>query len=146
MIDPHLVLVELSRHSKPKLMVVLLPCLWVTFLSQLPTILFLPPLHQIKETTLSENWHVFFYCSLQKVMMSSSLPLVEQREDYVLPNHSRFPAVDENDFLSGTRVMAALDKIRSQFLRKEFHCDVSWRTFSKSLWIVYCQPLFRDQQ
>ena len=44
----------------------------------LPTILFIPPLQQIKDTTLSENWHVL--CTV----------------------------TDEKDFISGTRVMAAL--------------------------------------
>ena len=41
----------------------------------------------------------------------------------MVPNHSRSLAVDEKYFLSGTRVMAALDKIGSQYLRKEFRCD-----------------------
>ena len=39
------------------------------------------------------------------------------------PNHSRFPAIDEKDILSGTRVMAALDKVGSQYLRTEFLRD-----------------------
>ena len=36
----------------------------------------------------------FVYCLLQKIKKSSSLPLVEQWEEYVFPNHSRFPAID----------------------------------------------------
>ena len=49
--------------------------------------------------------------------------LVEQWEQYVDPNHSRFPAIDGKDFLSGTRVMAAPDKVGSQYLRTEFCRD-----------------------
>ena len=51
------------------------------------------------------------------------MPLVEQWEEYVVPNHSRFPAIEDKDFLAGTRVMAGLDKIGSQFLQTEFRRD-----------------------
>ena len=53
----------------------------------------------------------FVYCLLWKIKKASSLLVVEQWEEYLIPNHSRFPAIDERDFLSGTRVMAALDKV-----------------------------------
>ena len=65
----------------------------------------------------------FVYCLLQKIKKASSLPLVEQWEEYVVPNHSPFPANDEKDFLANTRVMAALDKVGSQYLQKEFRRD-----------------------
>ena len=65
----------------------------------------------------------FVYCLLQKIKKASSLPLVEQWEEYVVPNPSRFPAIDEKDFLSGTRVMAALNKVGSQYLRRKFNRD-----------------------
>ena len=65
----------------------------------------------------------FVYCLLQKVKIASSLSLLEEREEYVVPNHSRFPAINGNDFLSGTRKMAALYKVGSQYLRIEFHRD-----------------------
>ena len=51
------------------------------------------------------------------------MPLVEQWEEYVVPNHSRFPAIDDKDFLVGTRVMAALGKVDSHSLQKEFRRD-----------------------
>ena len=54
---------------------------------------------------------------------ASSLPLVEQWEEYVVPNHSWFPAIDDKDFLAGTRVMAALDKVVSHYLRTDFCRD-----------------------
>ena len=38
----------------------------------------------------------------------------------IVPSHLRFPAIDEKDFLSGTRVMTALDKVGSHYLRTEF--------------------------
>ena len=65
----------------------------------------------------------FIYCLLQKIKKASSLPLVKQWEEYIVPNHSRFPAIDEEDFLSGTRVMTALDKVGSQCLQTEFRRD-----------------------
>ena len=80
-------------------------------------------------TAADQGYHAFGElarfgnCLLQKIKKASSLPLVEQWEEYVVPNHSRFPATDEKDFLSGTRVMAALEKVGSQYLRTEFRRD-----------------------
>ena len=65
----------------------------------------------------------FIYCLLQKIKKASALPLVEQWEEYVVPNHSRFPAIDDKDFLVGIRVMAALGKVGSHYLQKEFRHD-----------------------
>ena len=62
----------------------------------------------------------FVYCLLQKKRKASSLPLVEQWKEYVIPNHSRFPAIDDQDFFAGPRVMAALDKVGSHHLQTEF--------------------------
>ena len=42
----------------------------------------------------------FVYCLLQKIKKASSLPLVEQLEEYVVPNRSRFSAIDDKDSLS----------------------------------------------
>ena len=66
----------------------------------------------------------FVYCLLQKIKKASSLPLVGQWEEYVVLNYSRFPSIDDKDFLAGTRVMAALDKVGSHYLQKEFRRDV----------------------
>ena len=49
--------------------------------------------------------------------------LVEQWEEYVVANHSQFPAVDEKVFLADTRVMAALGKVGSYYLKTEFRRD-----------------------
>ena len=65
----------------------------------------------------------FIYCLLQKIVKASALPLVEQWEEYVVPNHSRFPAIDDKDFLVGTRVMPALGKVGGHYLQKEFRRD-----------------------
>ena len=54
---------------------------------------------------------------------ASSLPLVDQWEEYVFPNQSRFPAIDEKDFLAGTRVVAALGKVGSHYLQTELRRD-----------------------
>ena len=62
----------------------------------------------------------FIYCLLQKIKQGSSLPLVEQWDDYVLPNHSKFPPIVDGVFLAGTRVLAALKKIGSSYLKREF--------------------------
>ena len=65
----------------------------------------------------------FIYCLLQKIKTASSLPLVEQWEEYLDANQSRFAPIDDRHFLEGTRVMAALGKVSSQYLQKEFRRD-----------------------
>ena len=65
----------------------------------------------------------FIYCLLQKIKQGSSLPLVEQWHDYVLPNHSKFPPIADGEFLAGTRVLAALNKIGSSYLKRKFQRD-----------------------
>ena len=65
----------------------------------------------------------FVYCLLQKIKQSSVLPLVEKWEDYMTPNHSKFAAIEEDRFLAGTRVLSALEKVGSSYLKKEFRRD-----------------------
>ena len=65
----------------------------------------------------------FVYCLLQKIKKLSSLPLVEQWEEYIVPNYSRFPAIDDKNILVGTRVIAALGRVGSHYLQKEFRRD-----------------------
>ena len=65
----------------------------------------------------------FVYCLLQKIKKASTLPLVEQWEEYVVPSHSRVPAIDDKDFLTGTGVMAALEKVGTHYLQTEFRRD-----------------------
>ena len=80
-------------------------------------------------TAADQGYHAFgelarfVYCLLQKINKASSLPHVEQWEEYVVPNHSRFPAIDDKNFLVGTRVMAALGKVGSHYLQKKFPRD-----------------------
>ena len=80
-------------------------------------------------TAADQGYHAFgelarfVYCLLQKFKKASSLPLFEQWEEYMVPNHSRFPAIDDKNFLVGTRVMAALGKVGSHYLQKEFRRD-----------------------
>ena len=80
---------------------------------------------QCSRSGLSRFWKVGSICILPAAenKKTSSLPLVEQWEENVVPNHSRFPAIDEKDFLANTRVMAALDKVEGQYLQKEFRRD-----------------------
>ena len=65
----------------------------------------------------------FVYCLLQKMKRSSDLSVIEKWEAYMLPNHSCFEAVDEEQFLEGSRLLSSLEKINSSFLRKEFRKD-----------------------
>ena len=65
----------------------------------------------------------FIYCLLQMIKQGSSLPLVEQWDDHVLPNHSKFLPIADGEFLAETRVLAALNKIGSSCLQREFKCD-----------------------
>ena len=80
-------------------------------------------------TAADQGYHAFrelarfIFCLLQKIRKASSLPLVEKWEEYFVPNHSRFPAIDDKNFLEGTRVMAALCKVGSHCLQKEFRRD-----------------------
>ena len=62
----------------------------------------------------------FIYCLLQKIKQGSSLPLVEQWDNYVLPNRSKFPPIADGEFLARTRVLAALKNIGSLYLQREF--------------------------
>ena len=64
----------------------------------------------------------FIYCLLQ-IRKGSSLPLVPQWEEYLTPNPSRLPPIDEEDFLSATRVMTALNKVGSHYLKTELRRD-----------------------
>ena len=74
-------------------------------------------------TAADQGYHAFgelarfLYCLLQKIKKASALSLVEQWEEYVVPNHSRFPAIDDKKFLVGNRVVAALGKIGSHYLQ-----------------------------
>ena len=80
-------------------------------------------------TAADQGYHAFgelarfIYCLLQKIKKASSLPLVGQWEDYVVSNHSPFAPIDDKHFLEGTRVMAALGKVGSHYLQKEFRRD-----------------------
>ena len=65
----------------------------------------------------------FVYCLLQKNKQSSVLPLVEKLEEYMTPNHSKFAAIEEDRSLAGTRVLSALEKVGSSYLKKEFRRD-----------------------
>ena len=69
----------------------------------------------------------FTYCLLQKIKQGSSLPLVDQWEQYVQTNHSKFALIANKKFLSGTRVLAALNKFGSSYLKRVFRRDA--RTF-----------------
>ena len=54
---------------------------------------------------------------------SSRDPLVEQWDEYVLPNHSKFPPISDGEFLAGTRVLVTLNKIGSSYLKPKFLRD-----------------------
>ena len=59
------------------------------------------------------EFHVLFTVCCRQSRLASLLPHVAQREHYVTPNHSRFPAIDVADFLSGTRLMTVLNNFGS---------------------------------
>ena len=65
----------------------------------------------------------FVYCLLQKIKQSNVLPLVEMWEEYMTPNHSKFGAIEEDRFLAGSRVLSALEKLGSSYLKKDFRRD-----------------------
>ena len=53
----------------------------------------------------------FVYCFLRMVKKRSLMPLVQQWEEYIAPNHSKFAATDEEQCLDETRVLVALAKV-----------------------------------
>ena len=69
-----------------------------------------PPQNDYGYRAYGELSH-FVYCLLQKI---------EKWESYMLPNHSSFTAIEDQHFLVGTRVHAALEKMTGQYLKKEF--------------------------
>ena len=48
---------------------------------------------------------------------------MEKWEEYMAPNYSRFAAIEEDRFLAGTRVLSALEKVGSSYLKKEYRRD-----------------------
>ena len=80
-------------------------------------------------TAADQGYHAFgelaliVYCLLQNIKKATSFPLVQQWEEYVVLDQARFPAIGDKDFLGGTRVMAALDKVGSHYLRTVFRRD-----------------------
>ena len=98
-----------------------------------------PPRNDYGYRAYGELSH-FVYCLLQKIKASGSLPVVEKWESYMLPNHSSFTAIEDQHFLVGTRVHAALEKMTSQYLKKQ--CP----TFSRGLHqhcFIYCCRSFK---
>ena len=66
----------------------------------------------------------FVYCLLEKIKQGSSLSLMEEWEQYVLANHTKFPPIANGEFFSKTRVLAALKKIGSSYFKRELQRDV----------------------
>ena len=65
----------------------------------------------------------FIYWLLQEIKKCSSLPIVDQLEEYMTPNWSNFASIDEEGFRSRTSIMTALNKVRGHCLRTEFRRD-----------------------
>ena len=58
------------------------------------------------------------YCLLRKIKQGSSLALVEQWDQYVLANHSKLPSIADEEFLSETHVLVALNQVGGNYLKK----------------------------
>ena len=78
-----------------------------------------PPRNDYGYRAYGELSH-FVYCLLQKIKTSGSLLVIGKWESYMLPNHSFFTAIGEEHFLVGTCMHVALEKMTSQYLKKEF--------------------------
>ena len=99
-------------------------------------------------TAADQGYHAFgelarfVYCLLQKIKKASSLPLVEQGEEYLVPNHSRFPAIDEKTSLL----------VRVRWLRwaksVAIICQKNFVVMPVDFWkissILSCHPLLHD--
>ena len=71
----------------------------------------------------------FVYCLLRKNKRSSDLPVIEKWGTYMLQNHSSLGPIEEEIFLKMTRLLTALEKVKSNFLKtsSEETAAVSWR-------------------
>ena len=78
-----------------------------------------PPRNDYGYRAYGELSH-FVYCLLQKIKAIGSLPVIEKWESYLLPNPSSFAAIGEEHFLVGNRMHVAMEKMTSQYLKKEF--------------------------
>ena len=65
----------------------------------------------------------FVYCLIQKIKRSVVLPSMEQWEEYMAHNHSKFAAIEKDWFLAGTRVLSVLETVGSSYLNKDFRRD-----------------------
>ena len=99
-------------------------------------------------TAADQGYHAFgelarfVYCLLQKIKKASSLPPLDQWEEYVVSNHSKFPAIDEKEFSPVLVWWLRWEKLVANTYRQNF--VVMPVAFSKSLWIVPCQPWLLD--
>ena len=78
-----------------------------------------PPQNDYGYRAYGELSH-FVYCLLRNIKASETLSVVEKWESYMLPNQSSFTAIEEEHFLVGTRMHAALEKMTSHYFEKEF--------------------------
>ena len=60
----------------------------------------------------------FTYCLLQKINAAHSLPLIKKWENYMFPNHLRFPPIEEKGFLYWEPIYCGAAE-RGQFLLAE---------------------------
>ena len=65
----------------------------------------------------------FTFCLPQEIKGAHSLPVIEMWEKYFPPNHSRYPPIEEKEFLAGSRIAVAPEKVSSFYLRNEFGKD-----------------------
>ena len=89
-------------------------------LIQLPIFLFILKQRTIRGTTLLVSWLASFSAFSRNISKKASLPLVEQWEQYVLANHSKFPPNADEELLPRMRAVAALNKIGSLYLKRDF--------------------------
>ena len=65
----------------------------------------------------------FTNCLLQKIKAAQTLPLIVKWENFILPNHSRFPPIEEKQFLAGSQIAVALEEVGNFYLWNEFRKD-----------------------
>ena len=73
---------------------------------------------------------------LQKMKVSSSLPLVEKWQEYILANYLFFASIAKEHILERTRLLAALEKVNSvYFLRTAFrkNCHHFFKEFESTI-------------
>ena len=89
-----------------------------------------------EETTILSILSRLFYMgatpSVRSPILFTALPILEQSEEFMAPNHSEFAVLEEDHFRSGTRALSAHGKVGSFYLKRKIRRDC-WKFLEDSV-------------